>query len=695
MGKGNLINATSESLLSGIFDSDFVFEIPDNQRLYEWEHQQYSEFIEDLRLLAEKGYEKKRHFLNQITFIDSDETETREKGYKTKKLFDGQQRMTTTFMYMLYCYFILLDIEEYEKADEIRKYLFFQKNKHTELVDRFVSGSVNGDLIKSIFNIAREKDNLFVPNQDKEIISEDLSDYSMFNSDVLEQVGGHKSNKRILDFVLFLKSQYDTDSGLNQDTNALKKDIDNLLNRFEVIMVTISNDDEFKNEGFRIFELVNSRGKPLDDIDLIKNKIFQISYDAKVSKNTGMQIRAYWHDLLDTYTDDFKLFFRIFFSVNCADVESQGDSTSKGLYKTFLNFIDKKNETSNTVFEQANLIHDMLEAMSKTNENIYWFSSHPKKIKGRSVDFLEIKSRELNLDIKSTKIIFYHMIYAENLKYFNYHVFKLLYDHNQKVCQSSLFENSPIVAHYVSEVFNFYQRNNLFGVSDNNKKLPDFNKRLYSEYKDNENIIVPIEEFEVNKKLLNGFDFKEKVKTQKFSNSQANAALFMLEKTINPDNYHTTFESDKVEVFESEHIVPRSAFGKGSKSPFQIVDIKKPLNNYKEILGNRLLISKALNIELSDKNFDSKILGLIASDNKAKHLKQFYKIVYTTLVKVDDLKDLKDYENRLRELLQNGQQVLAADEKVAVDDLLGSLLENWLDYIGNELEKGIKDVKKK
>src|SRR5690606_9226384 len=66
-------------------NSDFI-RIPAYQRAYSWEKKQCSQFLEDL--LEQKG---KKYYLGQFLF---------EKDGNTLFIIDGQQRLTTTILFL-------------------------------------------------------------------------------------------------------------------------------------------------------------------------------------------------------------------------------------------------------------------------------------------------------------------------------------------------------------------------------------------------------------------------------------------------------------------------------------------------------------------------------------------------------------------------------------------------------------------
>ena len=78
------------------------FLIPVYQRNYDWQNIQCYEFIKDIETLARE--EKDNHFLGSIVYIKSDNIDLIEQGLKEYIIIDGQQRITTTMLFLKVLY---------------------------------------------------------------------------------------------------------------------------------------------------------------------------------------------------------------------------------------------------------------------------------------------------------------------------------------------------------------------------------------------------------------------------------------------------------------------------------------------------------------------------------------------------------------------------------------------------------------
>jgi len=89
--------ATSGSVrpLGSLLTEAVSLEVPDFQRSYSWEDANIDAFHLDVT----RAYEaERRHFLGALILLDSgDEFDN---GVKRQEIIDGQQRLTTIFMYL-------------------------------------------------------------------------------------------------------------------------------------------------------------------------------------------------------------------------------------------------------------------------------------------------------------------------------------------------------------------------------------------------------------------------------------------------------------------------------------------------------------------------------------------------------------------------------------------------------------------
>lgn len=225
----------SESkLLNMLSNNNVTFFIPPYQRNYEWTDDQCKVFLEDVYKTGEQNLTGKpsEHFFGTITYFQTEAIF----GQPNKLvLIDGQQRITTTMLFLVALRDILDDKDMKNFIDS--RYL---KNNN-----------VNGDVEYKIKLKQVETD--WVAYK-KIILSEDLTEREK-NSAVYR-------NYR---YFLNKLGEYQENNG---DINSI---IDKGLNRFSVITIQLEPEKNAWENPQEIFESMNSLGKPLSLADLVRN----------------------------------------------------------------------------------------------------------------------------------------------------------------------------------------------------------------------------------------------------------------------------------------------------------------------------------------------------------------------------------------------------------------------------------------
>ncbi|MGL4983067.1 MAG: DUF262 domain-containing protein [Treponemataceae bacterium] len=227
--------------LSNIFEGK-IFQIPDYQRGYAWEQKQWKDFIQDIDALIED--EIISHYTGTIVIYQKDDKPT--ENYGTKKLeivdiVDGQQRLTTCSLYLS------IVIKELIKRGK--------KDFEAESVNFLYSGSksklkLNNDTVDFYFDL----------------ISKGVSN--------IEPSSIHQ--KRIFEAYSYLKLHIDEQLRIRD-----KKGDAYLIDLFDAIIRKLNFSFyliEVESEIGMTFELMNSRGKDLSPMELLKNYLLYWVY---------------------------------------------------------------------------------------------------------------------------------------------------------------------------------------------------------------------------------------------------------------------------------------------------------------------------------------------------------------------------------------------------------------------------------
>lgn len=229
--------------------------IPRYQREYSWEKdEQVSEFWEDLLKqinFNESPITVKDYFIGSLVLIGDDSKDT------IFFVIDGQQRITTITILLSVLCEIGKELYQQTKMDDYKAF--------SDLCYSFIEGT-NNETFSKFFKLDNEtpkpffqKKILFI-DKNKEIKPETIEE--------------KKLNEAYNFFYEEIQQKLSTDDFKNSKLDFLRA-IFNQVMRFQTVYITVDNRENAQT----IFETLNTKGKDLEPIDLIKNKIFEILPD--------------------------------------------------------------------------------------------------------------------------------------------------------------------------------------------------------------------------------------------------------------------------------------------------------------------------------------------------------------------------------------------------------------------------------
>ncbi|WP_294750693.1 DUF262 domain-containing HNH endonuclease family protein [uncultured Exiguobacterium sp.] len=285
----------------GAFIQENTYHIPDYQREYSWEESQILDFWSDLKALRDSN--ETEHFFGQIVVHDENEVESS----TVKYIIDGQQRTTTSIIFLSVLKELALELTEQDIADA------------EEIAED----------IKIKF-IGR-----WTPSNDRLQFKPALNDSDFFRTFIQartrnfdEQKPKNRAQKRMKEAYLLLDEKLrDEINGISPQDQfiILKEFFTSFISKFKVMYVETSS----LEEAFIIFESLNARGKGLETSDLLKNHLFKTSKSQidsvknkweKIADNIGTSeatkfIRYYWNSN-ETFTRTQNLFRRMKMKIN-------------------------------------------------------------------------------------------------------------------------------------------------------------------------------------------------------------------------------------------------------------------------------------------------------------------------------------------------------------------------------------------
>lgn len=231
------------------------FLIPRFQREYSWEKKNYREFFEDMAgnlTVKDKKISANQYFLGTMLFI-GDITEGTDQEIQ---VVDGQQRLTTITILFSALSDRFLELKEKTLSEQIFSYIMTKDDDGNEVR---VLKSKSSYPFFSFFIQDKEKGNPQTASSEEERNIEETYYY-------------FKKHLEISRLKTLLRQKYSAkEVNALSELDILKAIRDQVLNS---TFISISTTD--KEQANKIFEILNAKGKRLADIDLIKNKIFEV-----------------------------------------------------------------------------------------------------------------------------------------------------------------------------------------------------------------------------------------------------------------------------------------------------------------------------------------------------------------------------------------------------------------------------------
>ncbi|MFH1447441.1 MAG: DUF262 domain-containing HNH endonuclease family protein [Candidatus Micrarchaeota archaeon] len=220
-----------EIAVGDLFKDNFLFSIPIYQRPFSWDTQNFEKLIEDIFQASEM--EKSQYFLGSILL--------QEIGKKRYELVDGQQRITALTILMA----VIRDSTDNESLKEsLQKSIYQEKDEFKETPEtmRLMPWDELRDKFREYVYAPGGTDR-FLKNFDGESKDQNDSDYHIY-----EAINIFKEElSKISDVKEFVKY---------------------LFTKTYIVYISTSN----RTSAFRLFNVLNTRGKPLTTSDLLKSE---------------------------------------------------------------------------------------------------------------------------------------------------------------------------------------------------------------------------------------------------------------------------------------------------------------------------------------------------------------------------------------------------------------------------------------
>ncbi|WP_339168055.1 DUF262 domain-containing protein [Paenibacillus sp. FSL R5-0341] len=263
----------NKKILQKIFSEDFWFLIPEYQRSYVWQTDNITELLDDL-YFAFINKPESEYFLGSLVL-----KKFKDSSFPEYEVLDGQQRLTTFFIMMA----VLRDmIINQKNKDTLHRKIFQEENSLESIPSRTrITYRIRDNVEDFIQNYIVKIDgtNSFSELQSK-IVNVNVSISNMSNA------------------ILQMHKQFST---MEENCN-LEEFIKFIFNKAIFIYVSTENTED----AFRLFTILNNRGIPLTNADILKSQnIGALSNEKEKNKYATI-----WEEIEGKHGDDFDRFLQ-------------------------------------------------------------------------------------------------------------------------------------------------------------------------------------------------------------------------------------------------------------------------------------------------------------------------------------------------------------------------------------------------
>ena len=232
-----------------------VFNIPNYQRLYDWENKHCQDLLNDIK----NSYKEKRiHFMATIVTLNKGTEMVKAVEQDKVDIVDGQQRITTLAILYRAIYKHMNEDEEKELLDGINKILIKKRgillllqsnHQHSDILSKYIE---RGEMLSPVPKALAVKRLCNAMTYCEEFVKEWKT-----SEDTLENLLTHINNK--INFVYY--------------------------------------DIAAPSRIYSVFEALNSRGLAVSWLDRLKNMLIRIIFDKKYDNNEYDELQKRWADI--------------------------------------------------------------------------------------------------------------------------------------------------------------------------------------------------------------------------------------------------------------------------------------------------------------------------------------------------------------------------------------------------------------
>lgn len=255
--------------------NDKLFIIPENQRKYVWDSNNWTELMDDISLVYKDKINS--HFIGSVVL----KTQEIDDGIRNHYIIiDGQQRISTLSIIFCVIAFIYAENGEIDLYNGVKKSLFVtdNKGKYHSMISKDANISIN-KIIEFLYGDFENQLMSGLPIIDCKAYLDKL-----------------KIAKNVKDcFIYFYNSIKNVTGNAVEEVNRIQKIIED-INYIDIV----AKEDE---DAYNIFEILNARGKPLSDFELLRN--YLLKYASTDEKEEVKHVLIWLESTLNESIDIF------------------------------------------------------------------------------------------------------------------------------------------------------------------------------------------------------------------------------------------------------------------------------------------------------------------------------------------------------------------------------------------------------
>lgn len=364
--------------IKGVFTSSRVYKIPRFQRDFSWDKKNYNEFLNDMISQIDfkgGGFKTSQYYLGNMLFLG-------EINGDSVEVIDGQQRLTTITILFAAIRDALYELGTNDSknfGDTIQKeYLI--KNIDGKACRKLETQTSYPYFTQTIQDYETKNNKVKPSTDEEELIETTFKDF--------------KNTLSKIKIIPYIKKAFDIEIEDEKYIYILKAIRDQILNS-EIIEIYVKDRDQAN----KIFENINSKGKLLTQVDLVKNSIFQKIEPTKAGVDEIQSIWLGFNKKIRNIDTDFDEFFFHYWRARYP----KDRATAKSLYAKYLKrYGEASYEDIKFLVEDLSISLDIYIEIISPDENNYI-----KQQKKPELDFLKSISKFRGVQTRVILLAFY------------------------------------------------------------------------------------------------------------------------------------------------------------------------------------------------------------------------------------------------------------------------------------------------